>query len=107
MSIVSDLLAQPALAQGNSDSDTDQSADSSVSKTRETVTQKTASPVSPSGSPYRGLGSGYLMVGSLVVGLSLGFALDNYYGSEPKALIICSLLFIGFGMYHVVREANK
>lgn len=59
------------------------------------------------GGPFRGVGSAYVLLGATLVGVGLGLAIDRWLDSAPKALITCSILFIGAGLYQVVKESQR
>lgn len=60
----------------------------------------------PGGNPFQGIGAAYIMVGALLVGTALGYAIDRWLDSAPKALITCSILFIVVGFYHAIRSSK-
>jgi hypothetical protein len=68
-----------------------------------------SSPSGPAGgpSPQRGAGAGYLMVGSILLGVGLGWLLDHHYGTSPRWTVALSMLFLGVGIYQTIREANR
>lgn len=64
-------------------------------------------PAPQQGGPFRGVGSAYVLLGATLVGVGIGLAVDRWLGSAPKALITCSILFIGAGLYQVVKESQR
>jgi len=68
-----------------------------------------APPSDPSGgpSPQRGAGAAYLMIGSVLLGVGLGYLLDRYLGTQPRWTIALSLTFLVVGVYQTIREANR
>lgn len=56
--------------------------------------------------PFQGIGSAYVMVGSVVIGALLGYFIDRRLDSAPVATVISSILFIGAGFYHVIRSTR-
>lgn len=53
---------------------------------------------------FKGIGTAYLLVGSLLAGVLLGYVIDRWLDSAPVGMIISSILFIGAGLYHMVRS---
>jgi|GEM_PF-4402572 len=53
---------------------------------------------------FKGIGTAYLLVGSMLVGVLLGYVIDRWLDSAPVGMIISSILFIGVGMYHMIRS---
>jgi len=55
----------------------------------------------------KGLASGYLLAGALVVGLLIGLGIDQAFGTDPLWTLICSIAFLLAGLYQVVKDALK
>ena len=54
-----------------------------------------------------GLGLASIILGSGITGLAIGYALDQWLGSSPKALVICFFLFMASGFYHMIKVSSK
>ncbi|MBO9706887.1 MAG: AtpZ/AtpI family protein [Caulobacter sp.] len=47
------------------------------------------------------------LIGGVLAGLGLGWALDHYVGTEPWGMVGGLLIGMGFSIYLVVRKATK
>ncbi len=61
----------------------------------------------PPTNPYSGMGSAYTLAGSVVAGLLIGWLIDRSTGASPKWTVGMTMLFLGVGLYHLVREAFR
>ncbi len=61
----------------------------------------------PPGNPYSGVGAAYTLVGSVVAGLGIGWLIDHSAGTSPKWTVGLTMLFLGVGLYQLVREALR
>ena len=69
-------------------------------------------PASPTSGPTptsnnTGAGAAWMMAGSIMFGLGLGYALDRHYGTSPRWTITLSMIFLVVGVYQTIREANR
>jgi F0F1-type ATP synthase assembly protein I len=64
---------------------------------------------SPNGGPpnNKGLGSAYLLLGAVLLGLGIGYSIDNHYGTMPGWTIGMTVLFTVAGLYQMVKDAMK
>lgn len=58
-------------------------------------------------SPLAGMGAAWLMIGSVVIGVTLGLGIDHHFNTMPWATLGCSLLFMAAGIYLVIREGSR
>ncbi len=61
----------------------------------------------PPANPYKGVGSAYVLVASVLLGLGIGWAIDNATGRSPLWTLGMTALFTVAGLYHVVRDVQK
>ncbi len=61
----------------------------------------------PQRNPNSGVAAAYTLAGSVVAGLGIGLLIDRKAGTAPKWTIGMTLLFLGVGLYHLVREAFR
>lgn len=54
-----------------------------------------------------GAGAAWLMAGSILFGVGLGYALDLHFGTSPRWTIVLSMLFLVVGVYLTIREASR
>ncbi|MHC5068373.1 MAG: AtpZ/AtpI family protein [Planctomycetota bacterium] len=55
-------------------------------------------------STMRGIGAGYTLLASVLVGLLIGWLIDDHYGTAPYWTAGMAGLFICAGLYQVVKE---
>ena len=55
----------------------------------------------------RALAAGYTLVGGLVVGLGIGWLIDDWRGSSPAWTVGCAVMFLLIGLYQVVKDALR
>jgi len=58
-------------------------------------------------SPLAGMGAAWMMIGSVVIGVAVGLAIDHHFDTMPWATLGCSLLFMAAGIYLVIREGSR
>lgn len=51
--------------------------------------------------------SAFTLIGSVLLGLGIGYVVDRLRDTAPRWTIICTLLFLVAGFYHVVKDAFK
>ncbi|MBA3687117.1 MAG: AtpZ/AtpI family protein [Planctomycetes bacterium] len=61
----------------------------------------------PPPSPYSGIGAAYTLAGSVVAGLVIGWSIDHATGTSPRWTVAVTMLFLGVGLYQLVREALR
>ncbi len=69
-----------------------------------------ASSGAPGGKPPRSvgaIGALYTMIGSLGLGVLIGWAIDHHYGTSPWWTLGSSCFFLVVGFYHLVRESSR
>ena len=54
-----------------------------------------------------GAGAAWLMAGSMLFGVGLGYALDRHFGTSPRWTIVLSMIFLVVGVYLTIREASR
>jgi F0F1-type ATP synthase assembly protein I len=64
-------------------------------------------PPVPSSPRNRALGAGYTLVGGLLVGLGIGWAIDTWRESSPAWTVGCAVVFLLIGFYQVVKDALR
>ncbi|MFW5828662.1 MAG: AtpZ/AtpI family protein [Planctomycetota bacterium] len=55
-------------------------------------------------SPLSGIAAGYTLLGSIAVGLLIGWSIDVWADTAPLWTALMSVLFIAAGLYHLVRD---
>lgn len=58
----------------------------------------------PRGSAFAGVNAGYTLVAAVLVGLGIGYAVDQAWQTAPWGMAGGALLFIVAGLYQVVKE---
>jgi len=58
-------------------------------------------------SPFQGAGAAYMPISGMLVGAGIGWLIDHATGHCPLWTVICGLVFIGAGFYHMIREGSK
>ena len=61
----------------------------------------------PPPNPYSGVGAAYVLAGSVLVGLGIGWLIDRNTGATPKWTVGMTMLFLGVGLYQMVKEALR
>jgi len=61
----------------------------------------------PANGRLSGLGVAWSMIGSVALGIGLGYGLDRWLGTSPWALTVCSMVFLAGGVYLVIREGSR
>lgn len=64
-------------------------------------------PPGSSHSYHQGLAAGYTLAGGLIVGLAIGYVIDEAFGTKPLWTVCGALLFMLAGLYHVVKDSLK
>lgn len=55
----------------------------------------------------KAMAAGYSLVGGLLVGLGLGWAIDVWRGTSPAWTVACAVVFLLIGLYQVVKDALR
>jgi hypothetical protein len=63
-------------------------------------------PVRPS-SANSSLGAAYIMIASVLIGLGLGYLIDQHYGTLPWWTLGMTFLWLAVGFYHLLKEGNR
>ena len=53
------------------------------------------------------IGGFYTMIGSLGLGVLIGWAIDRHYGTSPWWTLGASCFFLVVGFYHLIRASGR
>jgi hypothetical protein len=53
------------------------------------------------------LGAAYILIAAVLIGLGLGYLIDQHYGTLPWWTLGMSLLWLAVGFYHLLKEGSR